>query len=94
MTSPSDAAVGAAAKGPATAAMSPSQWRATGQAFVWRGHRIFYREHGTGEPLVLLHGFPTSSRMFRNLAPVRRLATPRRGGASYIRRSALYHPSR
>jgi len=67
MTSPSDAAVGAAAKGPATAAMSPSQWRATGQAFVWRGHRISYREHGTGEPLMLLHGFPTSSWDWRHV---------------------------
>jgi pimeloyl-ACP methyl ester carboxylesterase len=33
------------------------------------GHRIFYREAGpSGAPaLVLLHGFPTSSFMFRNL---------------------------
>jgi pimeloyl-ACP methyl ester carboxylesterase len=41
--------------------MSPSQWRAAGDAFVWRGHRIFYRQQGAGEPLLLLHGFPTSS---------------------------------
>ncbi len=35
------------------------------------GHRLFYRESGdpTGPTLVLLHGFPTSSYMFRNLLP-------------------------
>jgi pimeloyl-ACP methyl ester carboxylesterase len=35
------------------------------------GHRLFYREAGhPGAPaLVLLHGFPTSSFMFRNLIP-------------------------
>jgi pimeloyl-ACP methyl ester carboxylesterase len=35
------------------------------------GHRIFYREAGpAGAPVVLLlHGFPTSSRMFRRLVP-------------------------
>lgn len=36
-----------------------------------RGHRLFYREAGPREApaLVLLHGFPTSSRMFRHLIP-------------------------
>ncbi|MEZ0350104.1 alpha/beta fold hydrolase [Mycobacterium sp. pR1184] len=35
------------------------------------GHRLFYREAGdVGKPaLVLLHGFPTSSHMFRHLIP-------------------------
>lgn len=47
--------------------MSPSQWRAAGQAFVWRGRRVFYREQGTGEPLLLLHGFPTSSWDWRHV---------------------------
>lgn len=36
-----------------------------------RGHRVFYREAGPREAptLVLLHGFPTGSRMFRHLIP-------------------------
>jgi pimeloyl-ACP methyl ester carboxylesterase len=36
-----------------------------------RGRRLFYREAGAPEAsvLVLLHGFPTSSYMFRNLIP-------------------------
>ena len=35
------------------------------------GHRLFYREAGDAgaSALVLLHGFPTSSYMFRNLVP-------------------------
>jgi pimeloyl-ACP methyl ester carboxylesterase len=36
-----------------------------------QGHRIFYREAGAadGPAIVLLHGFPTSSFMFRGLIP-------------------------
>src|SRR3569833_1563033 len=36
------------------------------------GHRIFYREAGpAGAPtIVLLHGYPTSSFMFRELIPL------------------------
>ena len=35
------------------------------------GHKIFYREAGPKEApaILLLHGFPTSSHMFRNLIP-------------------------
>src|ERR1700704_5002450 len=35
------------------------------------GHQIFYREAGPadGPVLVLLHGYPTSSYMFRDLVP-------------------------
>ena len=38
---------------------------------VVAGHRVFYREAGPAEAptVVLLHGFPTSSRMFRHLIP-------------------------
>ena len=40
---------------------SPAEWRAAGAAFEYRGHRIFYREAGSGPPLVCIHGFPTAS---------------------------------
>lgn len=50
-----------------SSAMSPAQWRAAGQTFEWRGHRVFYRAQGSGEPLVLLHGFPTSSWDWRHV---------------------------
>jgi pimeloyl-ACP methyl ester carboxylesterase len=41
------------------------------QYTVVHGHRLFYREAGPleGPALVLLHGFPTSSFMFRHLIP-------------------------
>src|SRR5689334_16149227 len=36
------------------------------------GHKVFYREAGpqNGDTLVLLHGFPSSSHMFRELIPL------------------------
>src|SRR5215475_12418855 len=36
------------------------------------GNKIFYREAGpkTAPTILLLHGFPTSSHMFRNLIPL------------------------
>src|SRR5438132_14143705 len=38
---------------------------------VVAGNRLFYREAGpeTAPAILLLHGFPTSSHMFRNLIP-------------------------
>src|SRR5215510_11286875 len=37
-----------------------------------RGRKIFYREAGSKDAptIVLLHGFPTSSHMFRDLIPL------------------------
>ena len=36
------------------------------------GHKVFYREAGprNGQKLILLHGFPSSSHMFRDLIPL------------------------
>jgi len=36
------------------------------------GSKVFYREAGTasGPKLLLLHGFPTASHMFRDLIPL------------------------
>jgi pimeloyl-ACP methyl ester carboxylesterase len=55
---------------------APSSLRPDGSAVHYRnveadGQQIFYREAGpAGAPTVLLlHGFPTSSQMFRNLIP-------------------------
>ena len=41
--------------------MTLDEWRATGDSFEWRGEQIFFRTGGTGEPLLLVHGFPTAS---------------------------------
>ncbi len=36
-------------------------WRKRGQSFVFRGQTIRYWVAGQGEPLLLIHGFPTAS---------------------------------
>jgi pimeloyl-ACP methyl ester carboxylesterase len=41
--------------------VSVEQWRSAGGSFEWLGHRIFFRVEGSGEPLLLIHGFPTAS---------------------------------
>ncbi len=38
-----------------------TDWRTAGKTFVYRGHDIFYRDEGSGEVLLLIHGFPTAS---------------------------------
>lgn len=38
-----------------------AQWRAQGQGFDFRSHAIRYWTAGEGEPLLLIHGFPTAS---------------------------------
>ena len=55
------------------AATSPQTWVATSyRSATVDGVRIFYREAGPvdGPVVLLLHGFPTSSHMFRNLMPL------------------------
>ncbi len=41
--------------------MTLQQWHDAGDYFDFAGHQIFYREEGSGAPLVLIHGFPTAS---------------------------------
>lgn len=43
------------------AAVTLETWRRAGATFDWRGHAIYTRVDGAGEPLVLIHGFPTAS---------------------------------
>jgi pimeloyl-ACP methyl ester carboxylesterase len=38
-----------------------SAWRDKGELFEFRGHRIFTRSEGTGDTMLLVHGFPTAS---------------------------------
>jgi pimeloyl-ACP methyl ester carboxylesterase len=49
--------------------IAPAAWRAAGELLEWRGLRVFHRAEGRGEPLLLLHGFPTSSWDWRELWP-------------------------
>jgi pimeloyl-ACP methyl ester carboxylesterase len=41
--------------------MTLQDWKNTGAYFDFKGHKIYYKSEGTGIPLLLLHGFPTSS---------------------------------
>lgn len=41
--------------------MNPEEWRAAGTMTTILDHEIFFREGGSGPPLLLIHGFPTSS---------------------------------
>ena len=41
--------------------MNIQQWYKTGDWFDHEGHRIFYRVEGEGQPLLLIHGYPTAS---------------------------------
>ena len=36
-------------------------WRKRSQTFLFRGHSIRYWTAGQGEPLLLIHGFPSAS---------------------------------
>ena len=37
------------------------KWRTCGKYFEWGDHHVFYQRGGTGEPLLMIHGFPTAS---------------------------------
>jgi pimeloyl-ACP methyl ester carboxylesterase len=37
-----------------------ADWQHGGTYFDWQGHRLFVRRGGSGKPLLLIHGFPTS----------------------------------
>ncbi len=45
------------------------------------GHRIHYVERGTGDPVLFVHGNPTSSYLWRNVLPGVAATTGRRGVA-------------
>lgn len=60
--------------------LSPSKWKSLGKWFDFDGKRIFYREEGTGETLLCIHGFPTASwdwhTIWQDLAADYRLIAP------------------
>lgn len=49
--------------------MNSEQWKASGRASSHNGHEFFYRLDGSGPPLLLLHGYPTSSYDFIAVYP-------------------------
>ncbi|WP_100637853.1 alpha/beta fold hydrolase [Marinobacter salexigens] len=46
------------------------EWQRNGKWFSYEGHAIFSRMEGQGEPLVLIHGFPTASWDWNRLWPM------------------------
>jgi len=59
---------------------SLSAWRQTGKTFSYRQRPIFFRDEGSGPPLLCIHGFPTASwdwhRIWPFLRPRFRLIAP------------------
>ena len=49
--------------------MTLKEWKAAGHYFSYKQNHIFVREEGAGEPLVLIHGFPTASWDWQQLWP-------------------------
>lgn len=41
--------------------MTIQEWKEKGTFFQYKTHSIFYRDEGKGDPLLLIHGFPTAS---------------------------------
>jgi len=54
---------------PRPAAAQPSRWRARKKKARVRGLEMAYYEVGRGDPIVFLHGNPTSSYLWRNVIP-------------------------
>ena len=60
--------------------MTLDEWRRAGRSFEHRGHRIFYRDEGSGAAVVCIHGFPTASwdwhRLWSRLTARHRVIAP------------------
>jgi haloalkane dehalogenase len=50
----------------------------TGRYVKVKGHNIHYIEEGNGQPVLFIHGNPTSSYVYRNVIPAVAEATNRR----------------
>lgn len=55
---------------PRAAMQSIESWERAGSRFAWRGHKVFYRDEGQGEPLLLIHGVPTASWAWHRIWPL------------------------
>jgi len=49
---------------------SASRFEANHKFMLVGGHRIAYLDEGSGPPVLLIHGIPTSSLLWRNIIPV------------------------
>ena len=49
---------------------SVEAWARAGSHLQWCGHRVFFRDEGRGEPLLMLHGVPDASWIWHRLWPL------------------------
>lgn len=74
--------------------MSLEQWQTGGRTFTYREHSIFYRDEGSGEVLLCIHGFPTASwdwnRIWEPLRQRFRLIAPDMIGFGFSAKPASY----
>ncbi len=49
--------------------MTLSDWKDKGNYVSFNGHKIFSVDEGKGEPLLLIHGFPTASWDWSKMLP-------------------------
>ncbi|HTN33821.1 MAG TPA: alpha/beta fold hydrolase, partial [Marinobacter sp.] len=49
---------------------SLEDWQDAGKWFSYEGHAIFSRMAGQGQPLILIHGFPTASWDWNRIWPM------------------------
>lgn len=50
--------------------MNLAEWQASGEYIDFQGYEIFVRVAGDGDPMLVLHGFPTASYDYVRLAPL------------------------
>jgi pimeloyl-ACP methyl ester carboxylesterase len=49
---------------------TPVEWVTSGSWLIFNGLKIFVTTHGAGEPILVLHGFPTASYDFARVVPL------------------------
>jgi pimeloyl-ACP methyl ester carboxylesterase len=50
--------------------LTPNEWHTSGQRIAYRGIQLFVNVCGDGAPVLVLHGFPTSSYDFTRVIPL------------------------
>ncbi|MFQ5447824.1 MAG: alpha/beta fold hydrolase [Saprospiraceae bacterium] len=77
--------------------MTLDDWHRAGKYFNYKGRNIFYRESGTGDTLLLIHGFPTASwdwhRIWEPLTRQFRVIAPDLIGFGFSAKPRAYHYS-
>ncbi|MFK8007749.1 MAG: alpha/beta fold hydrolase [Saprospiraceae bacterium] len=78
--------------------MNFNDWKNAGQFFIYKNqHQIFYQETGSGETLLMIHGFPTASwdwnKIWNSLAEKYHLVAPDLMGFGFSDKPKKYNYS-